>query len=87
MTQMAKVNSNTVNIRQIKIEINPEEISNPNKFENLRWEDDGGILPDAIRMMDDSQLPLKPGNTFKVLNGLLTEEDGRVYYVADIEHL
>ena len=84
---MANEDNNSVNIRKIKIVINPEEISTPNNYENNRWEDDGGILPDAIRMMDESQLPLKPGDTFKVLNGLLTEEDGLVYYVADIEHL
>jgi hypothetical protein len=84
---MANEDNNTVNVRKIKIVINPEEISTPNNFENIRWEDDGGILPDAIRMMDDSQLPLKPGDTFKVLNGMLSEENGLVYYVADIEHL
>ena len=84
---MAKEDNNTVKISKIKIVINPEEISPPNNFENNRWEDDGGILPEAIQMMDDSQLPLKPGDTFKVLNGMLTEEDGLVYYVADIEHL
>lgn len=81
-------NTTTKNIsRQIKIEIDPELITTPYSNENIRWEDDGGQIPDTLQMIDNSLLPLKPGDTFKVIEGHLFEENGRIYFVTEVEFL
>jgi hypothetical protein len=81
-----KKNSKNI-LQEIKIQIDPELITTPNANENVRWEDDGGQLPNVIQMIDNSLLPLKPGDSFKVLKGHLTQENGHVYYVAELEYL
>lgn len=71
--------------QQVKIEIVPENLSSPSYLEEIRWEDDGGQVPDPLHMIDDSELPLKAGDTFKVLSGYLTKENGKIFYIAEIE--
>ncbi|MDZ7806438.1 MAG: hypothetical protein U5K71_04910 [Gracilimonas sp.] len=83
---------NTKNVKEdklqkIKIELDTEAITIPDPAEDIRWENDGGRIPDVLQMIDNSLLPLKPGDTFRVKRGHLTEENDRVYYIAEIECL
>lgn len=84
---MKKITSNKVKFDKIKIEIDPEKLTLPDARENVRWEDDGGHLPDPIQMIDNSLLPFKPGDTIKFLSGHFKQENGCLYYIAEIEYL
>lgn len=82
---MEKKKSHNIEPREIKIEIDSEIITVPKTAENIRWEDDGGHIPEVIKMIDNSLLPLRPGDSFKVKSGELIKEKDRVFYVAKIE--
>lgn len=74
-------------LHSIKFEILPEQLTAPDIFEEIRWENDGGKTPDLINMVDESDLPFHPGATFKVHKGELIREGERYFYLAEIELL
>ena len=74
-------------IQEIKLKIDPEVIKQSGTLEEIRWENDGGKVSDISQIFDDSSLPLKPGDVFKVHDGHISEEDGSVFFCAKVELL
>lgn len=52
-----------------------------------RWEDEGGSSTDLHEILEDIELPLKPGDTFEVLDGKIVFEDDHYFYQASLKLL
>lgn len=50
-----------------------------------KWENEGGRPFPAHKFVDEEDLPLKPGEVFKVQSGRIIFEDEHIYYLANIE--
>lgn len=50
-----------------------------------KWENEGGRSVSADEFVTPDDLPVKPGELFKVRSGRLIFEDEQFYYLADIE--
>jgi hypothetical protein len=74
-------------LHNIKFEILPEQLTAPDIYEEMRWENDGGQSPELIHMIDDSDLPIHPGATFRVHKGEVIREGEKYFYLAEIELL
>ena len=74
-------------VQKLKFEIIPEYLSAPEINEEIRWEDDGGRVPNLAEMIDESQLPIRSGSILKVRAGRVVREGQKVFFVAEIELL
>lgn len=53
--------------------------------ELARWESEGGHISELNEILPDLSLPLKPGDTFEVIDGSIVSEDRELYYRAEIK--
>ncbi len=74
-------------MKNIKVKLEKSDHLKEYLIELERWEDEGGSSTDLHRITEDIELPLKPGDTFEVMDGKIVFEDDHYFYEISLKLL
>jgi hypothetical protein len=75
----------TTSLLKIKLDISPKTAEYIRLQE--QWENEGGAITVRSDVKPALNIPLQPGEHFKVVGGHIHFEDGSCYYIAEVEKL
>ncbi len=75
----------TTSLLKIKLDVSPKTAEYFRLQE--QWENEGGAITVNSDVRLALNIPLQPGDHFKVVDGNIQFEDGNCYYLAEIEKL
>ena len=71
--------------KSIKIKLKRSDHLKEYVEELERWEGEGGTISDLKEILDDIDLPLRPGETLEVVDGQIVFEDDDYFYEATLK--